>query len=93
VANQREIKLMWLLIVIVFALLLAAVGSVFAGGIFSIIAVPIGLLGAAAAVVWFVRSGRDANAPQVVPSATEPTGTPRSGSSGAETANQRVGQA
>jgi len=80
---------MWIFWVIALLLVAAALGAVFAGGIFTIIAVPLGLVLAALFAMTYMRRGKDA--PQIVET-REPTGTPRSGTSGAETANERVGQ-
>jgi uncharacterized protein YxeA len=80
---------MWIFWLVAIALLVAVVGAVFAGGIFTIVAVPLGLVLAALFVANTIRRGEEA--PQVVQQ-REPTGTPRSSTSGAETANERVGQ-
>jgi hypothetical protein len=80
---------MWIFWVIALLLVVAALGAVFAGGIFTIIAVPLGLVLAGLFVMNYIRRGDEA--PQVVDK-VEPTGTPRSSTSGAETANERVGQ-
>jgi hypothetical protein len=85
--------LMWLGLFLALALILAAVVTVLGGGIFTIILVP--LFAVAVVVVVAVaglghRAGDDT--PNMFSSAPEPTGRPRSGSAGAGTANERVGQ-
>jgi hypothetical protein len=80
---------MWLLIIVAVAILFGAISAVVGGGIFTIVAVPIGLILAAFLVGNFIRRGEEA--PQVVEK-REPTGRPRAATGGAETANERVGQ-
>ena len=80
---------MWIFWVVALLLVVAAIGAIFAGGIFTIVAVPLGLVFVALFVMNFIRRGDEV--PQVVEQ-REPTGTPRSSASGAETANERVGQ-
>jgi hypothetical protein len=83
---------MWLLIPIAFAFLVGVALSLLGGGIFTIVAVPLVLLGVAGFAAWFMVKGRDPNAPQVVSPPREPTGVPRAASGGAKTTNRRVGQ-
>jgi hypothetical protein len=80
---------MWLLIIVAVAIVFGAVSAFVGGGIFTIVAVPIGLIVAALIVGNFIRRGDEA--PQVVEK-KEPTGTPRASTGDAETANERVGQ-
>jgi hypothetical protein len=84
---------MWLLILVVFALLLAGAATVLGGGIVTIILVPIFLTAAVAvaAVAWIRRQASD-DVPKFASSQPQPTGRPQSGSPGAGTANERVGQ-
>jgi hypothetical protein len=84
---------MWLLIFIVVALVFAGVVGLLGGGIFTIILVPLFLAAgvAVAAAAWLRRQAGD-DVPKVDSSQPQPTGMPRSGSSGAGTANERVGQ-
>jgi hypothetical protein len=83
---------MWLLILIVAALIFGGVLSVLGGGIRLDHRRPGSFLAAAVLVAWFIRHRSDTDAPQVVPPPREPTGTPRSASGTADTANKRVGQ-
>jgi hypothetical protein len=85
---------MWLLILAVFALVLAGVGGVLGGGIFTIILIPVFLTAAVAiaAVAWIRRQASD-DAPEVDSSQPQPTGRPRAASPAPGTANERVGQA
>jgi hypothetical protein len=80
---------MWIFWLIAIVLLLVLVGGVFAGGIFTIIGVPLGLVLAGVLVLGYIRRGDEA--PQLVQQ-REPTGTTRTASGDAETANERVGQ-
>jgi hypothetical protein len=80
---------MWIFWLLAVLLLLVVVGGVFAGGIFTIIGVPLGLVLAGVLVLTYIRRGDEA--PQVV-ERREPTGVPRKASNDAETANERVGQ-
>jgi hypothetical protein len=80
---------MWIFWLLLIALLLVVVGGVFAGGIFTIIGVPLGLILAGILIMNYVRRGEEA--PQLVEK-REPTGAPRTAKGDAETANERVGQ-
>ena len=80
---------MWIFWLLLFGLLLLMIGGVFAGGIFTIIGVPIALILGAVLVFGYIRRGDEA--PQLV-ERREPTGVPRAATDDAKTANERVGQ-
>jgi hypothetical protein len=81
---------MWLYIILAVTLVFVLVLTVVSGGAWTIFAIPLALVVAAVFVARALRSGRGTT--PVVSMPPEPTGVPRSGHGGAETANQRVGQ-
>jgi hypothetical protein len=84
---------MWLLILVVVGFIFVVAMSIFGGGIFTLILVPLFLVGlvAAAGIAWArLQAGDDA--PEVSSSQPQPTGLPRAASGGPGTANERVGQ-
>jgi hypothetical protein len=84
---------MWMLILVVFALVLAGAVTIFGGGIFTIILVPLLLVPAVAiASVVAIRYLTSDEAPTVPTSQPQPTGKPRGTTAGPGTANERVGQ-
>ena len=67
--------------------------SIFGGGIFTLILVPLFLVGllAAAGIAWARQQAGD-DGPEVSSSQPQPTGRPRAAPAGPGTANERVGQ-
>ena len=80
---------MWLFIPLAVGIAFGLLLSFLGGGIFTIVGVPIAFVLAALVLNFYAKRG---DTPQVIDT-PEPTGTPRSGSGSAETANERVGQA
>jgi len=85
---------MWLLIPVVIGLIFIVAMSILGGGIFTLILVPLFLVGLliAGGLAWARRQAAD-DAPGVSSSQPQPTGRPRAAPSGPGTANERVGQA
>jgi hypothetical protein len=84
---------MWLGLFVALALIVAVVVTVLGGGIFTIILIPVFLVAAVVVVaVAGLRQRAGDDSPKLFSSPPEPTGRPRSGSAGAGTANERVGQ-
>ena len=81
---------MWLYIILAVALIFVLGLTVLSGGAWTIFAIPLALVVAGVFLVRALGSGRGTS--PVVSMPPEPTGVPRSGHGGAETANERVGQ-